>query len=115
MTACWLTCVQSVEGFLHLLRELHRIFLQDAALLRHIFPSHSLWAHAVFKSPLFTAFAERVQTVENSAVKPEHLLLQNALPEIDSAINNLAHSGYTTAMENRKMLETRLKTLHAEV
>ena len=108
-------CVQSVEGFLHLLWKLHCIFLQDTALLRRIFPSHSLWAHAVFESPLFTAFAEQVQAVEDAAVKSEHLLLQNALLEINSVINNLAHSGYMTAMKNWKVLKTRLKALHAEV
>ena len=115
VTACWLTCVQSVEGFLHLLWKLCHIFLQDTALLHCIFSSHSLWAHVVFKSLLFTTFTEQVQAVENTAVKSKHLLLQNALLKIDSAINNLAHSGYMTAMKNWKMLKTRLKILHAEV
>ena len=115
MTAYWLMCVQSVEDFLCLLWELCCIFLQDTALLCCIFFSHSLWVYAVFKSSLFTVFAEQMQTVENTAVKSKHLLLQNAFLKIDSVINNLTHSRYTTAMKNQKMLKTRLKILYAEV
>ena len=46
----------STRAFLDLLKELRKIFLQDAVLLREIYPNFEIWSHELFSSDLFAEF-----------------------------------------------------------
>jgi hypothetical protein len=44
-------------GFANLLQQFRRYLLQDSAILRPMFPTHPIWAHDVFRHPLYAPFA----------------------------------------------------------
>jgi Centromere DNA-binding protein complex CBF3 subunit, domain 2 len=48
------------QKFLKLLKRLRNVFLQDSVLLRRRFSGHAIWDDAIFATPEYAEFAERV-------------------------------------------------------
>jgi hypothetical protein len=76
----------SGQGFLLLMEQMKTVFLQDSVLLRALYPDHPNFEAALFKSPEYTAFAEKVLAAckdpEVSRNKRMHAVMPTIADEI---------------------------------
>jgi hypothetical protein len=82
-------CDLAAQGFLALLAELRTAFLQDSVFLRHEYPHHPLWRHAIFARPEYQSFALDVELACQDVEEPYEIRLRNALLEVAIALNNV--------------------------
>jgi Centromere DNA-binding protein complex CBF3 subunit, domain 2 len=77
-------------GFVNLLQQFRRYLLQDAAILQPMFPAHPIWAHDVFRHPLYAPFAERVRFQHfNSPESTREQQLAAAVPAVAAQLQTL--------------------------
>ncbi|KAL3702058.1 hypothetical protein R1sor_020080 [Riccia sorocarpa] len=84
-------CEQSIAagGFLHLLKLLRIVILQDSVFLRIRHPTHPVWKHGVFSDPSYISFAEQLSVAVANQVDPAELQLQRAMPIMTDRISSL--------------------------
>ncbi|KAL3675821.1 hypothetical protein R1sor_025769 [Riccia sorocarpa] len=84
-------CEQSIAagGFLHLLKLLRIVILQDSVFLRIRHPTHPVWKHCVFSDPSYISFAEQLSVAVANQVDPAELQLQRAMPIMTDRISSL--------------------------
>ncbi len=70
------------------MRRLRIVLLQDLAVLQPRFPSLPFFSYAPFYGHEWEGFARTVQASIEETTEPPSLLLQRALPEIYSVMDN---------------------------
>lgn len=69
------------KSFLHLLRYLRTVLIQDSVILRTSYPDHPLFQHPFFEDAEYAAFVRVMEhTLEATAPQPQDVLVQQALP-----------------------------------
>ncbi|RUS13237.1 hypothetical protein BC937DRAFT_95633, partial [Endogone sp. FLAS-F59071] len=73
-------------GFLHLLKILCEVFLQDSVLLKKIFPNHSIWQHDLFQTAEYKEFEENgLQPQDSSSSSSSHSIQPQAFSSLASS------------------------------
>jgi Transcriptional activator of glycolytic enzymes len=90
--------------------------LQDAAILQPMFPAHPIWAHDVFRHPLYAPFAERVRFQHsNSPESTREQQLAAAVPAVAAQLQTLrqeqSHQLATLRQEHASQLATLQRTV----
>ena len=103
-------------GFANLLQQFRRYLLQDAAILQPMFPAHPIWAHDVFRHPLYAPFAERVRFQHsNSPESTREQQLAAAVPAVAAQLQTLrqeqSHQLATLRQEHASQLATLQRTV----
>ena len=85
--------------------------MQDAAILQPMFPAHPIWAHDVFRHPLYAPFAERVRFQHtNSPESTREQQLAAAVPAVAAQLQTLrqehSHQLATLRQEHASQLAT---------
>jgi hypothetical protein len=77
---------------LKLLKRLRGVFLQDSVLLRRRFPGHAIWGDAIFATPEYAEFAERVIAGLNDGEEPHLMQIERANPLVASELQTLSRT-----------------------
>ena len=90
--------------------------MQDAAILQPMFPAHPIWAHDVFRHPLYAPFAERVRFQHsNSPESTREQQLAAAVPAVAAQLQTLrqeqSHQLATLRQEHASQLATLQRTV----
>lgn len=92
------------HSFLHLLRWLRIVLLQDAVFLQQQYPSLPLWLQAPFNHPLFKDFAARLQYESTHGSDPTFVQIAKTVPDIAHMIrDNFRNSSITTNIQHQSM------------
>lgn len=73
------------DGFLKLMKRLRTVLLQDLAVLQPRYPSLPFFSYSPFHGPAWDEFALALRA-DAAVEEPQNLLLQRALPEINSVL-----------------------------
>lgn len=80
------------QGFLKLMKRLRIVVLQDSALLRRRFPSHSIWVDPLFTTPEYVEFTERVEKGLDKTEEPHLTLIERANPLVAHELQTLGRT-----------------------
>ena len=81
-------CDIAGKQFLELLKWLRVVFLQDAAVLQHLFPLFPLWQHPLFCRPEWRLFADDVLRAHNIAEEPMDMRIRKVLPHLKETMRS---------------------------
>ena len=77
------------HSFLLLLKWMRSIFLQDSVQLRQYCPNHPIWTHELFETEAYKVFSEQLASVKESVSNPNYRRLDDVVPHISSALQDL--------------------------
>lgn len=78
--------------FLNLLLHLRTILLQDAVFLKDAHPNHPIFQHAIFRSPEFVQFADRLRQAATTSIDSTTATFQYVAAEVANAIRTTTHA-----------------------
>jgi hypothetical protein len=96
------------DGFLKLMRYLRAVLLQDLAILQPQFPELPFFRHQPFYGPDWDTYAVSVQTAVRETPDPPSLLLQRALPELCTILENMRANLLASHQRTSQWLFTQL-------
>jgi hypothetical protein len=96
------------DGFLKLMRHLRVVLLQDLATLQPRFPQLAFFQHEPFYGPDWDTYAISVQTAVRETPDSPSLLLQKALPELCTILENMRTNLLATHQQTSQWLFTQL-------
>lgn len=69
-------------GFVRILLYLRKVILQDAVVMRRLFPNSRVWSDPIFFSEGFHDFSQTLSASMDEAQRPAELTLRQAVPEL---------------------------------
>lgn len=105
----------AADGFLGLMRRLRTVLLQDLAVLEPRYPALPCFAHALFRGPEWDAFARLVRAGATGAKEPQSLLLQRALPELSSVLENSREAALQSVQKLAGQLKNQLRDIQSSL
>jgi hypothetical protein len=104
----------AADGFVKLMRRLRTVLLQDLAVLQPRYPSLPFFDHPPFYGPDWDEFALAVRS-DAAASEPQSLLLQRALPELNSVLESTREAVLHNSNRLASRLEGRLESLQGSL
>ncbi|KAE8260366.1 hypothetical protein A4X13_0g385 [Tilletia indica] len=79
----------AAQGFLRLLVYLRIVLIQDAVVMRKLYPSLPFLQHSIFSTPIFLSFAKDLETALELNERPLSVSVNEVLPEIHQYLTDM--------------------------